>query len=188
MDEEQLKELLRSNQRVIILAAVAIVLGFLLMFLGGEALSAYNNYQAKTEEVTKMTHEVSEFQQQDAFLKNQPLRPIPEEQVPAVQGELLLLAQAHHLQLDSSQADPSSKGTYSMKLTGTYADTVAFLRGFGSGDALVNLLTISMQPKNGLIETNLSYRVYSNTIQKKDDKQGKAEGGAKQNGTNTKVQ
>lgn len=158
---------LKDSKSTAALLAVTVILGISLLGLTYKTYFSYQEAENVRSEQVKMERTIKDFQRQAELIDEQKYRPITEEQVPMVQSDIFLAAQTYNLTLTNLSLvsdkgkDKGNQKTFSLEFSGTYNDTVNFLTTFGSKDALVNILTLTLTPKKGVIDTSLKYRIYT---------------------------
>lgn len=170
---------LKGSKSTAVLLAVTVVLGISLVGLSSKTYFSYQEAESIKAERAKMERTIKDFQRQAELISEQQYRPVDEDQVPMVQSDILLAAQNYHLKLNNlalvsdKGKDKGNQKTFTLEFSGSYNDTINFLHTFGSKDALVNILTLTMTPQKGTITTSLKYRIYTKSeVKAENDKKG----------------
>lgn len=167
----KIKEALNSNvvrgsRGMMLMLALTGVLGLATFSLGSKAILSYNEAQDVKAQTAEMHDTIDKWKQQTALIENEPYRPVAKKQVDTVNSDMLFKMQANHLAMSDYKAvnitdkDAQNKRTFSLSFKGQYADTIHFLSDFHSRDALINMLSLKLSPKDGLIDGRIVYRIY----------------------------
>lgn len=161
-----------STRKVRQSRSAMISVGLTLMLLVGFALTSsqtvisYNKMQEIESRNNEMRQTIKDWETKVSYINKQEYRPVTEDMTGAVTSDILVSAQNHELAMtDFKAAIPNQKKdsyerTYTLSLSGSYENTVAFLTTFHARDALINILSLKMQPQNGIIQTQIKYRIY----------------------------
>lgn len=170
---ENLKELL-SDENIkkhkeivfIIVATVAMAIG--VAFLTGQLIKSYKAAEAVKAEKIKMTQEMKQFLDQKRVLEGQKLKPVSIDKVDSTQSSIITKLSGSGLTLVNYKAlnkDKQAKdrfAAFEVLFTGSYENTMSFLKDFGIPGVLVNTQRLDIAQKKGVIETKLQYRIYIN--------------------------
>ena len=141
-------------------------LGIACVSLTGKTYMTYQQSQETKQKIVSMQNEIQSWQDKANFLNKQPYRPVAKTDVQSVQSDLLTAMQAHNLTIDNFRMVQATKkephGNFELTFHGSYPDTMALLGNFHSKDALINIMNMKMESKNGSIETTLRYKIYVN--------------------------
>lgn len=157
---------MRQSRAVMLSVTVTALLIIAFIGVSSQTVFSYNEMQeieARNQEMQKTIHD---WENKVAYINKQEYRPVMEDQVGSITSDILISAQNHQLAMtDFKAAVPANKKelyerTYTLSINGTYENTIAFLTTFHARDALINILSLKMQPVNGLIKTEIKYRVY----------------------------
>ena len=152
-----------SVMSYLVVAAIKITDGKLKV---GDTIRIKGHTTDFTEKIASMQSEIQSWQDKANFLNNQPYRPVAKSDMQSVQSDLLTAMQAHNLTMDNFRMVQATKkephGNFEMTFHGSYPDTMALLGNFHSKDALINIMNMKMESKNGSIETTLRYKIYVN--------------------------
>ncbi len=157
---------MRQSRAVMLSVLVTVVLIFAFFGVSSQTVLSYNDMQEVEERNQEMQRTIKDWENKVAYINNQEYRPVEEDQVGSITSDILISAQNHQLSMtDFKAAMPANKKeiyerTYTLSLNGTYENTIAFLTTFHARDALINILSLRMHPQNGLILTEMKYRVY----------------------------
>ena len=155
-----------GSRKLFFLVGLTAVLAGVFFFATSQLILSYRAASEIAAQKAEMHETIQKFQSHVDFLDQQKYRPIPKDKLGDVQTDLLYQAQAHSLNLLSLKVLPSDNKnpnvySYSMTLAGPYQNVVDYLRSFHSRDALLNIVQLQLQPKEGLIDATVTYRVYT---------------------------
>ncbi len=158
---------LKKNKPLLMLVIIVVILGFLSVSLAGKTVYNYHESLKVKEQIARMKKDISDFQEKNSMISSQPYRPVSRDKVDYIQADVLLAIQGNNLKMLDYKAEGSGedkKGdmskSFNVSFEGSYENTIKFLQNFGDKDALMNLMEVSMTPKNGLISTSINYRIY----------------------------
>ena len=159
---------IRNNNKTLLIIAVSFLLFIVMIFVFSRAVISYNNAQSVLAENRQMKETINKWKEQVAFINEQDYRPVQRDQINNVTSDILVLVQVYNLSLADFKAsnitgtkdkkDPYQ--TFTMKVSGQYADVVKFLMNFKAKDALVSLMSIEMTSQGNVLTANLNYRIY----------------------------
>jgi len=157
---------LDGSRKLFFLVGLTAVLAGLFLFSTSQLILSYREASQIEAQKAEMHATIEKFQSHVDFLDQQKYRPIPKDKLGNVQTDLLYQAQAHSLNLLNMKAlQPDSKNpnvyAYALTLAGSYENIVDYLKNFHSRDALLNIIQLQLQPKDGLIDATITYRVYT---------------------------
>lgn len=168
--KEYLSQHLReTEQKSDIVYFIVIVMSIVLSILGGLNLaSSYNDALAIQAQEAEMRSFVTSYNQKLEELNKKPFRAINSEDLDETQSNLIFAVQSNKLVLSSlrnlslqEDVDKEHGKSFEMTVIGSWADTVAFLEGFGTKDALVSMRNIRMLPEpDDRVKTTLIYKIY----------------------------
>ena len=167
--KDYISQHLRETDQKSDIVYVGIIVGSLLFStLGGLTLAnSYREALAVKAQETDMRTFVTNYNQKLAELNKEPFRAINDEELDEVQSNLLFAVQVNNLELNtlrnlSIQTDMEKEHgkSFEMTLTGAWSDTVNFLKGFGTKDALIAIRNVRLTPESdGRIKTTIEYKI-----------------------------
>jgi len=156
----------RQSRSAMISVSLTLVLLVGFALTSSQTVISYNKMQEIDSRNNEMRQTIKDWETKVSYINKQEYRPIAEDMTGAVTSDILVSAQNHGLAMtDFKAAMPNQKKdsyerTYTLSLSGSYENTVAFLTTFHARDALINILSLKMQPQNGIIQTQIKYRIY----------------------------
>lgn len=156
----------RQSRSAMISVSLTLVLLVGFALTSSQTVISYNKMQEIDSRNNEMRQTIKDWETKVSYINKQEYRPIAEDMTGAVTSDILVSAQNHELAMtDFKAAMPNQKKdsyerTYTLSLSGSYENTVAFLTNFHARDALINILSLKMQPQNGIIQTQIKYRIY----------------------------
>ncbi len=156
----------RQSRSAMISVSLTLVLLVGFALTSSQTVISYNKMQEIESRNNEMRQTIKDWETKVSYINKQEYRPIAEDMTGAVTSDILVSAQNHELAMtDFKAAMPNQKKdsyerTYTLSLSGSYENTVAFLTTFHARDALINILSLKMQPQNGIIQTQIKYRIY----------------------------
>lgn len=161
---------LKKNRSLFVLAVIVMVLGFLSVSLAGKAAFNYHHSIQVKNEIAQMEHEIAVFKEKNYMISSEPFRPVAKNQVDYIQADILLAIQGCGLKMVDYKAiaqsdvvnneNQAKSNAFEVSFKGSYENTIKFLRNFSDKDALLNLMYFEMSPKDGIINTNIYYKIY----------------------------
>ena len=168
--KEYLSQHLRETDQKSDIVYVGVIAGsILLSILGGLNLAnSYSESLSVQEQATEMKTFVTNFNQKVNELNKEDLRAITDDELDEVQSNLIFSVQVNNLELitlrNLSLQDDMEKEhgkSFEMTLVGSWKDSVNFIKGFGSKDALIAMRNVRFAPESdGRIRTTLEYKIY----------------------------
>lgn len=157
----------RGSNTMLIILSLTFVLGLVTIMLGSKSFITYKTAKEIQQKTESMHQTIDEWKQKVRVIEQEKLRPVAVNQIDSVNSDILFALQANKLVLNDYQAvydtdsDKNKYRTFILKVSGQYQNVIKFLINFKSKDALINILTISMQSRQGIINADLRYRVYT---------------------------
>lgn len=157
----------RGSNTMLIIVLLTFVLALVTVMLGSKSFITYQTAKETQQKTESMHKTIDEWKQKVSIIEQEKLRPVAVNQIDSVNSDILFALQANKLVLNDYQAvydtdsEKNNYRTFILKVSGQYQDIVKFLMNFKSKDALINILTISMQSRQGFINADLRYRVYT---------------------------
>lgn len=154
-----------SKKLISLIVVTGIIIG-VFAFASTHLILSYRSARQIEDQKAEMQATIQKFQSHVEFLNQQKYRPIPQNKLGDVQTDLLLQAQAHTLNLVNMKTIPPDRKNpniygYTMTVAGSYENIIDYLKKFGSRDALLNIIQLQIEPKDGMVDASITYRVYT---------------------------
>lgn len=159
-----LPSLLR-HKGILLHGIILLLLVFLLSTLTSHLIISYREKTEAEQRIAMMQSYLREWEAKSEELAASPMRPVGAAQADRAQTEIVFAIQSGKLNLVSMKGDQRAQEAngkaYTAEFTGSYADTMRFLAGFGTRGALVGIRHLSLAAKDGQIKAELAYKIYT---------------------------
>ena len=155
-----------DSKSVLFSFVFAVLLGLGCFYMGANTFMAYDHSESVRKEIVKLEKDIAEAHRKTDFVKAQKLRPVTEQEVDAIQAELMMSIKAHDVELKDYRANNDNikklmGKTYTMTLKGKYENVLNYILNFRPKTALVNILELEFKPENeGQMTAIMLYKIY----------------------------
>lgn len=162
---------LMEHKRLVIQIVVLTVLIFLVSMLTSHLFISYKEKTDKQQQIAIMQSFINEWKDKNEQLNKNTMRPVEAKVLDTVQTDIIFGLQANKVNITSikdEKGDKSANGrSYTADFNGQYPDVMRSLQHFQSKDALVSLRHVKMEMKNGLVSSQVTYKIYTRQENKK---------------------
>lgn len=158
--------MLWKNKDMMLLLSIFVFLIVAVIFSFGRFTYAFHNAQKANTQIASMQQFLNSYEEKRMSIENAPYKPVNINDVDKVQSELLLLIKVNKLTLDEFKVLDSKKDQnarkYELAFSGSWQDTMNFLRGFHVGNTLISITQLSISPlPNNVLHTVIQYKIYT---------------------------
>lgn len=165
MKTAMLSNAVKNSRTMMMFVSFTVVMTLGTFALTSKAVSTYNEAMEIQEKTTEMKSTIQDWKGKVEFINQQSYRPVSENQIDSVNSDILMSIGANNLKLTDFQVSKASEQKishdFSLKIAGQYKNVIHFLALFQAKDALVNLMSIHFVPRDGMLEADVIYRIYT---------------------------
>ena len=155
---------IKSSKKLVLTLICTFSLAIISFLLGGQLLASYNDSEDVKSEISKKEADIKTWNEQISFINEQQFRPVEEKSIDMVQTNIIMNLKSRGLNLTGLKTANSklkNANTYELSFTGSYENTIRFLKDFHVKDILTSVLKVKMESTEGnVIKTTLLYVVY----------------------------
>lgn len=167
---------LMEHKRLVVHGMILLVLVFVVSTLTSHLVISYREKAEKEQQISVMQSFIADWQSKNDQLNNSSMRPVDAKKLDLVQTDIIFNLQANKVNLlsikDDKQQDKEKNGkVYTAEFTGSYADVMRSLQSFHAKDALIGIKYVKLGMKNGLVDTQLTYKIYTKPTKQQEGEQ-----------------
>ena len=162
---------LMEHKRLVIQTAILVVLIFIVSMLTSHLFISYREKADKEQQIATMQSFLNEWKAKNEQLNKNTMRPVEAKILDTVQTDIIFGLQANKVNIISIKDEKGDKATngrsYTADFSGQYPDVMRSLQHFQSKDALIGLRHVKLEMKNGLVNGQVTYKIYTRQENKK---------------------
>lgn len=154
-----------KHARMAFTVGALLFLVFIFSTLTTNLMTSYHDKMETEEKIATMQAFIEEWTEKNEKLNRSSMRPVEAKQLDMVQTDVIFKLQAFNLNIislkEKSETKTENGKLYVVEFEGPYDKTIQFLKDFKVRDALIGIQHLSMEPKNGLIKSKVTYKIYT---------------------------